>query len=136
MKKKHPLADVLIGLSIKEIARRARVDESTARRWKRGEIVPSAGILLVLDGDLGAFDPAWEGWVIRGGKLITPERSFSVTPGRVRGLEIQWAQVKAYQRETLMLRAELEELQGRAPWLDEQPQPDDIASSQLKLTKI
>lgn len=136
MKKKHPLSDVLIGLSIKEIVRRARVDASTARRWKRGDIVPSAGILLVLAGDLGAFDPAWTGWLLRKGRLRSPDNNFSVTPGDVRALEIQWAQIKAYRRETLMLRAELDELNNRAPWMDEQPEPSDIASSQLKLTKI
>jgi len=135
MKKKRPVPDALIGLSIKEIARRARVDPSTARRWKRGEIMPSAGILLVLESDLGSFDPAWTGWTVRSGKLFSPE-GFGCTPGDVRALEIQWAQIKAYRREVLVLRADIDALNNRAPWLDEQPAPEDFASSQLKLTKI
>lgn len=135
MKKKHRPADILLSLTIKEIARRARVDASTARRWKRGDIIPSAGILLVLDGDLGAFDPAWDGWVIRGGKLCSPE-NWICAPGEIRALQLKEAQVSALRQEVDLLRYELDVLQKKAPWLDEQPAPRDIASWQLKLTKV
>ena len=89
----------------------------------------------MLAGDLGSFDPVWKGWTIRQGKLYSPE-GFAVTPGDVRALEIQWAQIKAYRREVMILRADLDDLNNRAPWLDEQPAPEDFASSQLKLTKV
>lgn len=135
MKKKHPVPDALWGLSIKEIARRARVDESTARRWKRGDIIPSAGILLVLEGDLGAFDPTWEGWVLRRGLLCSPE-NWTATPGDIRAMQLKEAQVNALRREKDLLRYELDVLQKKAPWLDEQPAPEEFASWNLKLTKI
>lgn len=135
MKKKHPVHDALWGISIKEIARRARVDESTARRWKRGDIIPSPGILLVLSGDLGAFDPAWEGWFLQKGLLRSPE-DWACSPGDVRAIQLKDAQIRAYREAKERLQYELDVLQKKAPWLDEQPAPEEFVSSQLKMTKV
>ncbi len=127
--------DELIGISIKEIVRAARVDPSTARRWKRGAVPVPPGKMLMIQGDLGCFDPDWSGWKIRRGVLISPE-GWEAKPGHVLAMRFHTAQVQAYRLENQALRAELDSLEGRAPWLDEQPAPEDFASSQLKLTKI
>jgi transcriptional regulator with XRE-family HTH domain len=115
--------DELFGMSVKDIARVARVDPSTARRWKRGTSPVPAGMLLLLCGDLGSLDPAWSGWVIRQGLLCSPE-NWTCTPGHVRAMQLHHAQVRELRRANLLLRAELDALEGKAPWLDEQPTPD------------
>lgn len=125
----------LQGLSVKEIVRVARVNPTTARRWKRGVVPVPAGILLALIGDLGAFDPAWEGWVLRRGLLCSPENWYC-TPGDVRAIQLKDAQIRAHRNAKERLQYELDVLQKKAPWLDEQPTPEEFANSQLKLTKI
>lgn len=123
----------LSALSAKDIARICRVDVTTARRWLRGAHCPPPEALILLElvysGDLGILDPAWAGWVLRRGQLCSPE-NWTCTPGDVRAMQLKEAQVRAYRRETLALRAELDALEGRAPWLDEQPLPEqwEIAS--------
>jgi hypothetical protein len=39
-------------------------------------------------------------------------------------MQLHAAQVREYRRENAALRAELDDLNARAPWLDEQPLPD------------
>jgi transcriptional regulator with XRE-family HTH domain len=126
MARKRTPADVLLSLSVKEIVRRARVDASTARRWKRGDIIPSPGILLVLEGDLGGFHPAWSGWIINGkGELCSPE-NWICTPGEVRAMQLHQALVAAQRREIDILRYEVAVLERTAPWLEEQPEPGSL----------
>lgn len=60
----------------------------TVRRWKAAGRLPAtaARLLALLDeGNLGALDAAWEGFILRGPELWTPERE-RVTPGDVRAL--------------------------------------------------
>jgi len=130
--------DELIGISVKEIVRAARVDPSTARRWKRGAVPVPAGKMLAIQGDLGYFDPDWSGWVIRRGVLISPE-GWEAKPGHILAMRFHTAQVQAYRLENKALRSELARLNGTAPWLDEQPLPDqwdEVAKSQVFLNKI
>jgi hypothetical protein len=108
----------LYGIPATEIARICRVDLATARRWKRGATFPPATSLMVPSGDLGVFDPAWSGWIIRRGKLISPE-GWEVTTGEVMATPLMRMQIMAYQREQRIARAQLEAL-------DEQPSPQDL----------
>lgn len=117
----------LSALSAKDIARICRVDLTTARRWLRGAHCPPPEALILLElvytGDLGFLDPAWAGWVLRRGLLCSPE-NWIATPGAVRAMQLKEAQVRTLTQELMELRVELAALQGKAPWLDEQPTPE------------
>jgi len=102
------------GISGEEIARRCRVSIATARRWKRGDMRIPDTAAMILSSDLGQLDPAWCGWVLRDGKLISPE-GCDATPGDVLSLRLLRSQLAAYQAEKRQLMA-----------MDEQPQPGAI----------
>ena len=51
---------------------------------------------MILAGDLGCFDPAWRGWILRTGKLVSRE-GWEVTPGDVLSLPLMRAQIAGYQ---------------------------------------
>lgn len=127
--------DELFGLTVNEIARVARVNITTARRWKRGVVPVPPGMLLLLSGDLGCFDPDWRGWVLRRGKLISPE-GWDATPGQVLATRLHEIQLAAWRTENRNLRALVEYLQNGGLVKEDQPLPEEIANSQLKLTKI
>jgi len=118
----------ITALSAKDIARICRVDLATARRWRRQASCPPPAALILLElvhhGDLGAVDPAWSGWILRKGQLISPE-NWIATPGDVRAMQLKSAQVSALQRDLFAARIELAELHKTAPWLDEQPLPGE-----------
>lgn len=76
----------LYGVPVAVIAERCQVHPDTARRWKRtgNAPAPALALLRVLhDYDLGAIAPAWTGWCVRGGDLVSPEGD-RFTPGMVR----------------------------------------------------
>jgi hypothetical protein len=104
------------GITIKEIARICHVDLTTARRWKRGARCPPKMALLLICGDLGAFDPEWRGWQARGGKLISQE-GWEITVNDVLALPLMRQQLAAYQ-------AELRQIKERVLLMQEQPAPE------------
>lgn len=106
----------LYGRTIKEIARICHVDLTTARRWKRGARCPPKSALLLILGDLSAFDPEWRGWIARGGKLISPE-GWEITVGDVLALPLMRQQLAAYQ-------SELRNIRERVLMMQEQPLPE------------
>jgi hypothetical protein len=106
----------LYSITIKEIARICHVDLTTARRWKRGARCPPKMALLLICGDLAAFDPEWRGWSARGGKLISPE-GWEITVGDVLALPLMRQQLAAYQAELRLIRQQVLLMQ-------EQPLPD------------
>lgn len=77
---------------------------------------------MVLAGDLGLFDRDWTGWIIREGKLISPE-GWEATPGNVLATRLHAAQLAVYQAENRRLKAELAE--AAVNKLEEQPRPED-----------
>jgi hypothetical protein len=99
------------GLPAEEIARRCSVDIATARRWKRGASCPPQTALMILGEDLGCFDPAWKGWRIRKGQLISPE-GWGANPGEIMALPLMRLQIQSYQRDQRIVQA-----------MDEQPLP-------------
>ena len=101
----------------------ARVDPTTARRWLRGAVPVPAGILLLLSGDLGCFDPQWSGWILRRGLLISPE-GWEATPGQVLATRLHEAQLAAWRTENRNLKALVEYLQSGGLIQDEQPTPE------------
>jgi transcriptional regulator with XRE-family HTH domain len=103
------------GIKAEEIARRCGVDIATARRWKRGITRTPQSALMILEGDLGAFDPAWRGWTLRDGQLISPE-GWEATPGDVLSIPLLRAQISTYQaKERMLQRMEEQPLPGAMP---------------------
>jgi len=111
--------DACYGLRAEEIARRCQVSMRTARRWKDGTRCPPRTAMMILLEDLGCFDPAWKGWRIRDGQLISSE-GWAVSPGDdVLGLPLMRAQILSYQRDQRIAKAELEALEA-------QPEPGAV----------
>lgn len=108
------------GLSAKYIARVCGVDLSTARRWRRGATYPPKTALMLLSGDLGVLDSAWEGWRLYRGVLISPE-GWRATPGDVLSIQLTQAQLSAYRDENRLLKEDLETAIVNA--FEEQPTP-------------
>lgn len=69
---------------------------------------------MILGGDLGCFDPAWRGWQLREGKLISQE-GWEVTPGDVLSLPLLRAQIATCQARERQVLA-----------MDAQPEPGEL----------
>ena len=70
---------------------------------------------MILTGDLGAFDPAFRGWKLRGGKLISPG-GWEASAGDVLSIPLLRAQISAYQASLRKTQAiEEHPLPGAAP---------------------
>ena len=102
------------GIQAEEIARICKVNVKTARRWKAGESRIPETAKMILSADLSCFDPAFRGWRLREGHLISPE-GWQVTAGDVLSIPLLRAQVSAYQAE-----------QRRVNAMEEQPLLDEI----------
>ena len=103
------------GIPVEEIAWLCKVDVRTARRWKSGESRMPETARMILAGDLGCFDPAWRGWMLRDGKLISPE-GWEATAGDVLSIPLMRAQINAYQaKERLVLAMDEQPLPGTVP---------------------
>lgn len=120
--------EVLFGLSIKTIAETCHVDLTTARRWKRGAICPPQSALMMLTGDLGFVDPAWRGWCLRKGHLVSPE-GWEMSMSDVLASRLHEAQLAAWRVEVRKLKAELADAELNR--LEEQPTPDQWPSEIL-----
>jgi len=108
--------------SVNEIAQICGVDLSTARRWKRGATCPPQSALVLLSRDLGYLDPAWRGWTLCNGTLVSPE-NWIATPGDVLSIQLTQAQLSAYRNENRALKAEVEAL--AAGYYEDQPSPEN-----------
>lgn len=108
----------LYGIPINEIARICRVSVKTATRWKDGTTCPPKSAMMLLAGDLGCFDPSWAGWLIRHGKLISPE-SLAHSPGQILAIAFMELQIQGY-------RSELRQMKAALNSLEEQPLPGTI----------
>lgn len=113
--------DILFGLSIKHIADVCGVDLTTARRWKRGAICPPQTALALLSGDLGFFDPAWQGWVLRKGCLWSPE-GWGIRMSDVLASRLHEAQLAAWRREVRIMKGRIAELESGG-YGEDQPTP-------------
>lgn len=99
------------GIPAGVIARLCRVDVATARRWKRGATRIPEAAKMILIADLSAFSPAFAGWTLRGGKLVSPE-GWEAAPGDILSIPLLRAQVAAYQAKERVVKG-----------MDEQPLP-------------
>lgn len=121
------IPEELFRFSVKDIARLCQVSERTVQRWLDATRCPPAPAIILLrallEADLGLFDPAWSGWVVKRGKLCSPE-NWIATPGEVRALQMLEAHIQAQRHEIFQLRDKIAELERTAPWLEEQPLPE------------
>lgn len=101
----------LFGIPAEIVAAVCKVHIRTAARWKSGKTQMPETARMMIAGDLGCFDTAWRSWILRDGKLISPE-GWEVDVGDVLSIPLMRAQISAYQAK---------ERQGQA--LDEQPLP-------------
>ena len=58
---------------------------------------------MILSGDLGHLDPAWPGWTLRDGKLISPE-GIQAPPTDVLAMPFVQAQLALYQAENRRIK--------------------------------
>ena len=100
----RPRPPEIYGIPISELARICQVSLKTARRWKDGSTCPPKSALLLLAGDLGCLDAAWEGWRVRGGVLFSRE-GWQITVNDVLAVPLVRAQLEAYKTEERKLLA-------------------------------
>lgn len=89
----------LYGVPVSVLVALTGAHASTARRWKRAARVPAWLVLLVgvvWRGELDAISPAWRGWRLVRGELVSPE-GWTATPGEVCALPLMRGQIAAYQ---------------------------------------
>ncbi len=85
-------------LTVGSLGERLGVPAVTARRWLRTGRLPALArlaALVILGGDLGAIDPAWKGWTLTRGKIVSPE-NWDYTPGDVMSLTFERARASSY----------------------------------------
>ncbi len=75
--------------TVRGLEGRCGVSRRTLERWKRSRRVPRWAVILIrlLDGELEAIDPAFAGWIIRRGELVSPE-NWCFTPGEIRSIPL------------------------------------------------
>lgn len=117
----HSLSEI----PVKDLVAICHIDITTARRWRRGSNLPPAYILdfvnAKLFGDMGFLDPAWRGWTLRDGHLISPE-AWMMSMSDVLASRLHEAQLAAWRLEVAKMRAEL--ANALVNRLEEQPLPD------------
>ncbi len=102
----------LNGFDARELARRARVHLSTARRWLRSGRRPWwLDELQWLESDLGRLSEPWRGWSLAGQRLRSPEGEL-FTPTDLRALRVMRGQIAAY-REALCTHVQADWVDGR-----------------------
>lgn len=100
--------EILSLYRIKEIATLCAVTVKTARNWKQGKVFPPATAIMVLNRDLGCFNPAWAGWHISlRGELCSPE-NWACSKGDVLSIQFLQAQLSAWRNEAQKLREQIE----------------------------
>ncbi|HZT04351.1 MAG TPA: DUF3653 domain-containing protein [Steroidobacteraceae bacterium] len=97
-------------------AGRLGVSDTTLRRWKRTRRLPRwAEILItILSGDLSPVDPAFAGWHLRRGELVSPE-GWCFTAGEIRSIPLLHGQVREWRGRALAAERELERLSNTPP---------------------
>lgn len=106
------------------------VDITTARRWRRGSNLPPDYVLAYvnakLQADLSFLDPAWKGWVLREGHLVSPE-GWQMSMSDVLASRLHEAQLAAWRLEVRRMKELLANAEVNR--LEEQPRPEDWLGS-------
>ncbi len=92
------------------LARAAKVEVSSARRWKRKGRAPAAIVAylnLIHDCEIGDLAPEWWGWFIRDGKLMNTD-GHAYAPGEVWAIGLLHQRIAALEAMVRNLKGELE----------------------------
>jgi hypothetical protein len=112
-------------IPVKDLVAICHIDITTARRWRRGSNLPPAYMLDFVNckvwGDLGFLDPAWRGWRLKDGHLISPE-AWMMSMSDVLASRLHEAQLAAWRHEVAKMRIEL--ANALVNRLEEQPTID------------
>ena len=105
----------LYGVPAETIAFLCKVSVTTARRWKKGRRRMPETARMILAADLGCFDPAFRGWSIRNGRLISPE-GWTASAGDILTIPLMRAHISAHQeKERQLLAMDGQPLPGALP---------------------
>jgi hypothetical protein len=100
------------GLLARELAQRARVHISTARRWLRcGRLPWWLEELRWIGSDLGRVAEPWREWSLHGERLRSPEGEL-FTQADLRAVRVMRGQIAAY-REALCTHVQADWVDGR-----------------------
>lgn len=114
-------------IPVKELVRLCGIDITTARRWRRGSNLPPPYVLAYVNaltlGDLSFLDPAWRGWVLRHGHLISPE-GWEMSMSDVLASRLHEAQLASWRHEVQKMKILL--ANAEAARLEEQPTPEEL----------
>jgi len=117
--------DSLSRIPINRLVEICQIDITTARRWRRGSNLPPPYVLAYLNAkitaDLSFLDPAWRGWLLREGHLISPE-GWEISMSDVLASRLHEAQLAAWRVEVRKLKEQLANAELNR--LEEQPTPD------------
>jgi hypothetical protein len=119
-------------LTVGTLCERLGVPAVTARRWLRTGRLPALARLaaaVILGGDLGLIDPAWKGWKLTRGKIVSPE-NWDYTPGDVMSLTFERARARTYAAK-LRYATQADFIEGRYVEPEETLAPD--AAPQLEI---
>lgn len=112
-------------IPINRLVEICHIDITTARRWRRGSNLPPPYVLAYvnakLTADLSFLDPAWRGWMLREGHLISPE-GWEISMSDVLASRLHEAQLAAWRVEVRKLKEQLANAELNR--LEEQPTPD------------
>lgn len=115
----------LSAIPVRHLVEICHIDITTARRWRRGSNLPPPYVLdfvnAKLTADLSFLDPAWRGWVLRKGHLISPE-GWEMSMSDVLASRLHEAQLAAWRLEVRKLKEQLANAELNR--LEEQPTPD------------
>ena len=116
----------LSAIPVRHLVEICHIDITTARRWRRGSNLPPPYVLdfvnAKLTADLSFLDPAWRGWVLRKGHLISPE-GWEMSMSDVLASRLHEAQLAAWRLEVRKLKEQLANAELNR--LEEQPRPED-----------
>lgn len=101
----------------RDLARLAGVSLRTARRWRAtGHIPRPARVLIAVKLgwlELGVLSPAWSGWYLRRGELVSPD-GWTFSAGELLALPFRYQQLRHAERELALERDELARARERA----------------------
>lgn len=120
------MQNACLGLSAEQIACLCQVDVATARRWKSGRTrIPYCASMILL-GDLSVFGKHWDGWLVNGDSLISPD-GWTVNRNHALSVPLQEALLKARDQRIKELEAEVSYLKS-VHALQDQPEPSEQQS--------
>jgi hypothetical protein len=114
--------EITDALTAADIARLTGVDDTTARRWKRGKPMPEPArrlLQILTTGELGTVCRVWRGWWLdaKHGVLVSPEQ-WTFEPGHILAIPFLHGMVASYQSQLRDTEAQFR-LATQADWVEQ-----------------